>query len=158
VGHSDGGSIGLIHAGARVRPLAGLVTLAAHVMVEDLTVESIAAARRAFEEGELRGRLARHHDDVDATFRLWADVWLSPAFRRWSIEELLPRVGCPVLAIQGEDDEYGTRAQLERIARGVPDAEILELRDCRHSPHRDQPEAVLGAIEAFVDRVAEGKP
>lgn len=156
VGHSDGGSIALICAGAGVRPLSGLVLMAAHVMVEDVTVESIAAARRAFETGDLRARLSRYHADVDATFQGWARIWLHPDFRRWSIEEVLPRVTCPVLAIQGEDDEYGTRAQLDRIAGAVPDAEILELKDCRHSPHRDQPEAVLAALEAFVDRIAEG--
>lgn len=158
VGHSDGGSIALICAGAGARPLTGVVSMAAHVMVEDVTVESIAAARRAYEQGDLRARLARYHADVDATFRGWSDIWLRPDFRRWSIEEFLPRIACPVLAIQGEDDEYGTRAQLDRIAAAVPDAEVLELRDCRHSPHRDQPEAVLAAIEAFVDRIAGARP
>jgi len=157
VGHSDGGSIALICAGAGVRPLAGLVLMAAHVMVEDVTVESIAAARRTYETGDLRSRLSRYHADVDATFLAWSGIWLHPDFRRWNIEEYLPRVACPVLAIQGENDEYGTRAQLERIGGAVRDVEILELKDCRHSPHRDQPEAVLAAIEAFVDRIAEGR-
>ncbi len=157
VGHSDGGSIALICAGARARPLAGVATLAAHVMVEGLTVASIAAARQAYRSGDLRARLARYHSDVDATFQGWTDIWLHPDFRSWSIEDLLPAIACPVLAIQGREDEYGTAAQLERIAAGVPGAEILELADCRHSPHRDQPEAVIAALAGFVERVV-GQP
>jgi pimeloyl-ACP methyl ester carboxylesterase len=154
VGHSDGGSIALIHAGARLRDIAAIVAMAPHVMVEELSVTSIAAARDAYRTTSLRAKLARHHEDVDGVFQGWNDIWLSPAFRSWNIEEYLPRIGCPVLALQGEDDEYGTMEQLERIARGAPDVELLKLPDCRHSPHRDQPEAVVEAITRFVDRVA----
>jgi pimeloyl-ACP methyl ester carboxylesterase len=152
VGHSDGGSIALILAGAGVRPLAGLVLLAAHVMVEDVTVVSIAQARRAWETTDLRSRLSRYHRDVDSAFWGWNDIWLDLAFRGWSIEEFLPGVACPVLAIQGKDDEYGTAEQLRLIAAGVRDAEVLELDRCGHSAHRDNPEAVIAAISGFVDR------
>ena len=153
VGHSDGGSIALIHAGARKRPVAAVVTLAAHVLVEDISVSSIAAAKMAYETTDLRAKLARHHADVDSAFWGWNRIWLDPAFRAWNIEEYLPGIDCPVLAIQGEDDEYGTMEQMRRIGAQVKDVELLELEDCRHSPHRDQPDAVLEAVTRFVDRV-----
>jgi pimeloyl-ACP methyl ester carboxylesterase len=153
VGHSDGGSIALIHAGAG-HPVAGLVLLAPHVMVEDVAIASIAAAKVAFETTDLRARLARHHADPDAAFRGWNDIWLHPDFRSWNIEAYLPRIACPVLAIQGEDDEYGTMEQVLRIERQVRDVDVLALADCRHSAHRDQPEAVIDAITRFLDRVS----
>jgi pimeloyl-ACP methyl ester carboxylesterase len=152
VGHSDGGSIALIHAGSG-HPVAGLVLLAPHVFVEDVSIASIAAAGRAFDRTDLRARLARYHDDVDSAFYGWADIWLHPDFRAWNIEACLPRIACPVLAIQGEDDEYGTMEQVRRIAAQAPDVDVLALADCRHSPHRDQPEAVIDAITRFLDRL-----
>ncbi len=153
VGHSDGASIALVHAGGAGRPVTALVLLAPHVVVEDVSLRSIEAARQAYLETDLRARLARHHADVDSAFWGWNRVWLDPAFRSWNIEEYLPRIRCPVLAIQGTDDEYGTLDQLARLAAVVPDTETLELADCRHSPHRDQPAAVLEAVTRFVDRV-----
>jgi pimeloyl-ACP methyl ester carboxylesterase len=156
VGHSDGSSIALIHAGARVRPVQAIVAMAPHVMVEDLSVASIAAAKRAYETTDLRARLARHHTDVDGAFWGWNRIWLDPAFRDWNIEDYLPGIACPVLAIQGEDDEYGTMAQVQSIRRHVRDADVVALSDCRHSPHRDQPQATQDAITAFVDRVTAG--
>ena len=152
-GHSDGASIALIHAGAARRPVEGLVLMAPHVIVEDLSIESIAAAKVAWRTTDLRDRLARYHDDVDAAFTGWNDVWLSPGFRAWNIEEQVRAVRCPVLAIQGEDDEYGTMEQVERIERLAPDVDLVRLADCRHSPHRDQPDAVLDALVRFVDRL-----
>jgi pimeloyl-ACP methyl ester carboxylesterase len=155
VGHSDGGSIALIHASAhRVK---GLVVMAPHVFVEDLSVRSIAEAKLAFEGTDLPQKLGRYHADAAKTFRGWNDIWLHRDFRSWNIEEVLPRVTCPILAIQGFDDEYGTMAQLEAIARqtGGP-IELLRLADCRHSPHRDQPQVVIEAISRFVDRLDSG--
>ncbi|HEV8233741.1 MAG TPA: alpha/beta hydrolase [Gemmatimonadaceae bacterium] len=154
VGHSDGGSIALIHAGSRIRPVAAVVTLAAHVLVEDISVASIAAAKMAFETTDLRAKLARYHADVDSAFWGWNRIWLDPEFRAWNIEACLPGIACPVLAIQGEDDEYGTMEQMRRIGAQVRDVELVELEDCRHSPHKDQPEAVLDVITRFVDRVS----
>src|SRR4029079_7491933 len=145
LGHSDGGSIALIHAGGSGRAVAGLILLAPHVMVEDISVASIAQARSGYVDGALRARLGRHHDDVDGAFRGWSEVWLNPAFREWSIEEYLPRIECAVLAIQGEDDEYGTMEQVDRIGRAVPHARILKIARCGHSAHRDRPEEVLAA-------------
>ena len=153
VGHSDGGSIALIHAGEAGRRVGGLVLMSPHVFVEDISITSIAAAKVAYETSDLRGKLARYHADVDSAFWGWNRIWLDPDFRRWNIEDCLPRISCPVIAVQGEDDEYGTLEQLARIGRLVADAELLTLKDCRHSPHRDQPEPVIEAITFFVDRV-----
>lgn len=154
LGHSDGGSIALIHAAAAGRPVAGLVLMAPHVLVEDVSIESIAAAKVAWRTTDLRAKLARYHDDVDGAFTGWNDIWLHPDFRDWNIEDLVRDVRCPILAIQGEDDEYGTMDQIERIERLAPDVERVRLADCRHSPHRDQPEVVLEALVRFVDRLA----
>ena len=153
IGHSDGGSIALIFAGSGLRPVTAVVTLAAHVMVEDVSVASIAAAKTAYETTNLRAKLARYHADVDSAFWGWNRIWLAPDFRAWNIEEYLPRIACPVLALQGADDEYGTMEQMRRIGEGVRDVELLALQDCRHSAHKDQPQAVIEAITRFVDRV-----
>ena len=151
-GHSDGGSIALIHAGSG-RAVRGLILLAPHVMVEDMSLRSIEAAKRAYETTGLRARLARYHSDPDSAFRGWNDIWLHPDFRVWNIEEYLPRITCPILAIQGEEDEYGTMEQIERITRTAVRVEALKLKHCGHSPHRDQPEAVIEAVTRFVHRV-----
>lgn len=153
-GHSDGGSIALIHAAQPTAAIAGIIALAPHVKVEELTVASIAAAKVAYETSTLRERLAPYHADVDATFWGWNRIWLDAAFREWNIEALLPSIRVPVLAIQGLDDEYGTLDQLDSLRRAVPGAELLALPDCRHSPHRDQPQAVLAATRRFIDRLA----
>jgi pimeloyl-ACP methyl ester carboxylesterase len=155
-GHSDGGSIALIHAGGSGRAVAGIVALAPHVMVEDLSVASIAAAKVAYATTNLRARLARYHDDVDSAFQGWNDIWLHPSFRAWNIEEYLARIPCGILAIQGEDDEYGSMEQIQRIARMAPDVQLLKLATCRHSPHRDRPEAVLEAVMRSTDRWRAG--
>jgi pimeloyl-ACP methyl ester carboxylesterase len=153
VGHSDGASIALIYAGVHAR-LRGLVLLAPHVFVEDLSIASIAEAKTAFEATDLPCKLARHHRDAARTFWGWNNIWLHPDFRRWNIEEYLSRITCPTLAIQGLDDEYGTMAQVDAIARqSQGPVAILPLPNCRHAAHRDQPKAVLEAITKFV-RVA----
>jgi pimeloyl-ACP methyl ester carboxylesterase len=127
VGHSDGGSIALIHAAAHPERVAGVVAIAPHIMVEPLSIESIERARDAWRTTDLPARLARYHADPESAFGGWNDVWLSPAFRDWSIEAMLARLRCPVLAIQGADDEYGTLAQVEGIRARVPRAEHHEL-------------------------------
>lgn len=151
-GHSDGASIALIYAATYPDKLAGLIVLAPHIFVEDLSVHSIEQAKYAYQATDLRRRLARHHADVDSAFWGWNDVWLDPAFRHWNIEALLPAIRVPVLAVQGHNDEYGTMAQVDDLAARVPQAEVLKLDDCAHSPHRDQPEAVTRATIEFVGR------
>jgi len=154
-GHSDGGSIALICAGGTDTRLAGVIAMAPHVLVEDLSVDSIAKAKVAWQTTDLPARLGKYHADVDAAFRGWNDIWLHPEFRAWNIEEYVPNIVCPVLAIQGEDDEYGTMAQIDRIAAQARDVELVKLADCRHSPHKDQPEAVIAAVGEFVFRILE---
>jgi pimeloyl-ACP methyl ester carboxylesterase len=149
-GHSDGASIALLHAAAFPGRVAGAVVLAPHILVEDLSVASIEKAREAYETTDLRDRLARYHDDPDSAFRGWNDIWLHPGFRGWNIAAELEAIRCPVLAIQGVDDEYGTLAQIHGIAARVPGTTLLELPQCGHSPHRDQPERVISAVQAFV--------
>jgi pimeloyl-ACP methyl ester carboxylesterase len=156
VGHSDGASIALIYAGSTrdiaVRAgLRGLAVLAPHSFCEEISVTSIRAAGKAYADGDLRPRLARYHgDNVDCAFRGWCDAWLDPAFMHWNIEAYLERIAVPVLVIQGEDDEYGTAAQVEVIARRVPaGAKTLVLSGCGHSPQRDQTAATLRALADF---------
>lgn len=149
-GHSDGGSIALLYAAAYPDAVAGVVAAAPHLFVEDVSVTSIAQARTAYLESDLRARLARHHRDVDSAFWGWNDIWLNPAFRAWNIEDALERIACPVLAIQGVDDEYGTLEQVRAIGRRAPQTELLEIPDCGHSPHRDQPATVVQAVARFV--------
>ena len=152
IGHSDGASIALIHAGEGRRPVGGVVAMAPHVFVEDVTVKSIAAAKTTFQSSDLTERLGRYHDDARSTFMGWNDIWLHPDFRRWNIEEYLPGVQCPVLLIQGENDQYGTAAQVEAIARQVcGPVRIVMLPDCAHSPHQSpQKDATVAAIASFV--------
>ena len=151
-GHSDGGSIALLHAALSGRAVRSLVVMAPHVMVEALSIASIAAAKRTYETTDLRTRLARYHDDPDSAFGGWNNIWLHPEFSSWNIEDCLPAIRCPVLAIQGIDDEYGTMEQIDRIARGAVNAqvELVKLRDCGHSPHRDQPDPVIAAVTRFI--------
>lgn len=156
VGHSDGASIALIYASTHPG-MKGLILEAPHVFVEDVSVQSIAAAKRTFESSDLAVRLARHHTDPAKTFYGWNDIWLHPDFRAWNIEEFLPGILCPLLAIQGLDDEYGTMRQIEAIEREVKGTvTLVKLEACGHSPHRDQPEATLAAMVRFIRGVAPG--
>jgi pimeloyl-ACP methyl ester carboxylesterase len=154
LGHSDGGSICILYAATAVQKPRALMLEAPHVLVEDLSVKSIEKIGATYQTTDLPKKLARYHDHVDETFWGWNDIWLDPRFRSWNIEECLSDIACPVLVIQGEDDEYGTLAQMEAIKSRVPGTETLVLQKCGHSPHRDQPEKTLAAITKFVQRVA----
>ena len=156
-GHSDGASIALIFAGAFPEVPAGVIAMAPHEFVEEETLAGISAAKAAWTATDLPHKLARHHADAPRVFAEWNDTWLAPDFRDWSIEEYLPAIRCPVLAIQGEDDEYATMRQIDIIAEQVSDTMLLKLSHCGHSPHRDQPALVLWAADTFVRRVA-GRP
>jgi pimeloyl-ACP methyl ester carboxylesterase len=145
-GHSDGGTIALLHGALRPAHTAGLVVLAPHIRVEDISVASIEQARLAYLNTDLKQRLAKHHADPDSAFWGWNNVWLSAAFRPWHITAELASLTCPVLAIQGLDDEYGTLAQIRGIREVAPQTQLLELPACGHSPHKDQPQAVLDAV------------
>jgi len=149
-GHSDGGSIALLFAARFPGRVAGLIVAAPHIFVEDLSVSSIEQTRLAYLETDLRDKLARHHDDVDSAFWGWNDIWLHPPFREWSIEREIAGLRMPLLALQGVDDEYGTMEQIRGIARQVPHAKLIEIPECGHSPHRDQPDALIRAAVEFV--------
>lgn len=156
IGHSDGGSIALIHGGDAHADCAGIAVMAPHLFVEERSVDGIGNTVFDFEKTDLQKKLARHHRDARRAFYGWADIWRSQEFRSWNIESCLPGLHCPVLAIQGEDDEYAGMAHIDRIAElatNAPEVDLLKLADCRHSPHRDQAEAVAAALTAFVERV-----
>ncbi|MCE9658947.1 MAG: alpha/beta hydrolase [Burkholderiales bacterium] len=147
-GHSDGASIALLHAAGH--PASGVIAVAPHLFVEEVSIRSIERARDAFESSDLRARLARHHADPDSAFRGWNDAWLSPTFRRWNIEAGIERIACPVLAVQGENDEYGTLEQIHAIARRLPKTRLLVIPECGHSPHRDQPALLAREAGRFI--------
>jgi pimeloyl-ACP methyl ester carboxylesterase len=149
-GHSDGGSIALLHAARFAARVSGVIVMAPHVSVEPKAVASIAQARDNYLRTDLKQRLARYHDDVDSAFWGWNDIWLHAPFAHWNIEADVTRIRCPLLALQGVDDEYGTLDQIHAIARRVPHAVLVELPQCGHSPHRDQPERVIDEVVRFV--------
>ena len=152
IGHSDGGSIALIFAAAHRDRVRGVITEAAHVFVEDVTINGIRQAVDLFYTTDLRDRLYKYHKgNTDSMFRAWADTWLAPSFRNWNIEEYLSQITCPVLAIQGEKDEYGTHAQIKSIVRQVAGpAEGLMIPNCGHVPHHQARERVLNEMGRFI--------
>jgi len=156
-GHSDGASIALLHAASGLSIVPALVLEAPHVFVEDITVSAIAQVKASYHVGDFRARLERHHGaNVDPLFDAWAGVWLSDAFRSWNIEDALPHITCPVLAIQGTDDEYGTLRQLAAIQAGLGGSmKPLVLDACRHSPHIDRRQVVEDATVEFLSQVAD---
>jgi pimeloyl-ACP methyl ester carboxylesterase len=158
LGHSDGASIATIYAGSvQDHRIRGLALIAPHFFVEDLSIKSIAEAKTAYAQTDLRERLARHHADVDNAFRGWNDAWLDPGFRAWNITEELAYIRVPILIVQGEDDQYGTSAQIEAAQEECycPVDAVL-LAGARHSPHREAPEAALQAVADFTNRILRG--
>lgn len=154
IGHSDGGSIALIFAGAFPEVPLGIAVMAPHEFVEEITLTGIRSARTVWASTDWPSKLARYHLDAPKVFSDWNDTWLSAAFRDWNIESYLAKIRCPVLAIQGVDDEYATMRQIEVIAEQVPGTQLLKLPDCGHTPQRDQEAAVLAALLAFIRRAS----
>jgi pimeloyl-ACP methyl ester carboxylesterase len=157
-GHSDGASIALLHAARYPASVAGIIVVAPHLFGEDLTIASIEEARvnymRHDDPQGLRSKLARYHADPDSAFWGWNDIWLSPAFRHWNIEREIAAITCPVLAVQGEDDAYGTLEQIYGVHRQVPAAQLLALPQCGHSVHRDQPTILIEHAARFINQTA----
>jgi pimeloyl-ACP methyl ester carboxylesterase len=167
LGHSDGGTIALIHAAQH--PVQACIVMAPHLFVEDISIKAIHAATQAYESGDLRQRLQKFHADVDCAFWQWNDVWLSNEFRSFNIEAECQKITCPLLAIQGMDDPYGTMAQINALGGTSLDFSsqiglypalnmrraLLKLEHCGHSPHRDQPNAVLFAVSQAFPNSAE---
>ena len=154
LGHSDGASIAIIYAGTSPDSPAGMILEAPHVFVEDLSLASIAQARVNFEQTDLPRRLARHHANAESLFWGWNNIWLHSDFRDWNIESFLDRLRCPVLVLQGAQDEYGTIKQVEAIQARIPWASAVILENCKHAPHRDQCEATLSAISQFLRTIS----
>jgi pimeloyl-ACP methyl ester carboxylesterase len=151
VGHSDGASIALIHAGNRT--VGGVVLLAPHVFVEEITLAAIRETRERYRTGDLRERMVRHHDDPDATFSGWCDVWLDPAFRTWTIESEAEGITAPVQLIQGSDDPYGSLDQTDRIEARVRRPVERVVLPGGHSAHLEHSDAVVAAVAGFVQRL-----
>ena len=155
VGHSDGASIAAIYAGGvqdhRVR---GVVMIAPHFIVEDVSVDSIAAIKTVYETTELKSKLSRWHKDVDNAFYGWNGAWLDPEFRKWDISDHLAYIRVPVAILQGVDDQYGTMRQVE-IAQEecYCPVDVTVVPGAAHSPHREAPAATLDAITEFVRAV-----
>jgi pimeloyl-ACP methyl ester carboxylesterase len=157
IGHSDGASIAAIYAGSHQdHRLGGLVLIAPHFFTEDPGIASIEEAHKAYDSGDLRQRLSRWHADVDNAFRGWNGAWLDPEFRKWDITEFLAYIRVPTLIVQGEDDQYGTVAQIEAAERECYcPVEVALLPGAKHSPQREAPEPTLKAISDFVARVGQ---
>jgi pimeloyl-ACP methyl ester carboxylesterase len=155
IGHSDGGSIALIFAAEYPGSVRGLITEAAHVFVEEITLEGIREAVKVYQTTDLKEKLARYHDsNAEGIFRAWCETWLSPEFKHWNIEDCLPGVTCPVLVIQGQDDQYGTEAQVESIATRVTGpAKPLLIPDCAHIPHKEATARVIKEMTEFILRL-----
>ncbi len=138
-GHSDGGSIALLYAARFPDGLSGIVVVAPHIFVEDVTVDGLRTVRDMYLHTDFAARLARYHADGDAVFWGWNNAWLDPGFRSWNIEDEVRKITCPVLALQGEQDEYATLEQIHGIERLAQHARAVPLPECGHVPHRDQP-------------------
>lgn len=155
VGHSDGASIAAIHAGSvQDHRIRGLVLMAPHFFTEPMGLASIEGAREAYESGDLRQKLAKYHAHVDNAFRGWNDAWLDPAFADWNVEEVIAYIRVPVLAIQGVDDRYGTRAQIAALeTQSYNPVDVAMLEGCGHSPHVEQPDRTLALVVEFLARL-----
>jgi pimeloyl-ACP methyl ester carboxylesterase len=152
VGHSDGASIGLLHAATA--PVHGLVVLAPHVFVEEFGLGGVRAARDAYDTGDLRTRMARRHRDPDAAFRNWNDMWLDPAFLDWDLRADLTGIRCPVLAVQGTDDPYGTVAHVEAVRELTSGPVELLVLECGHAPHLEAADDTTAAVLRFLAPLA----
>lgn len=149
-GHSDGASISLIYASLFPERISCVIALAPHIFVEDIAIKGIEKTGELYRVSDMKGRLDRYHDYPDMVFRRWHDIWLSPEFRSWNIENLLSEIHCPILAIQGYDDEYASMAQIDCIKKHLPETEILMIPNCKHSPQKDQPQMVSEAAIKFI--------
>lgn len=152
-GHSDGGTIALLHAAAFPGAVAAIITVAPHVNVEDIGVNRIGRLQQTYDTGALRDKLRHFHADPDGVFWGWSRLWRSDEFRSWNITGVLSQISCPVLAVQGAQDQYGTLEQVQEIRRRVPQTELVVIDNCRHVPHQDQPQVLQDTVTGFLRRV-----
>ncbi len=154
IGHSDGGSISLIYGAQRPSLLKGIITEAAHVFVEPETIAGIRSADKAWEKGVLKGLSKYHGDNTESMFKAWSDIWLSNRFKYWNIENILPSIEVPLLVIQGEDDQYGSVAQVNSIVcKSSGSAQFELIENCGHAPHLEAQPIVLKLMSKFVDQI-----
>lgn len=154
-GHSDGGSIALIGAAKFPKKIKAVITEGAHVFVESITRTGIENAVEIYKKGMLRDKLwAYHGEKTDLVFRLWAETWLSETFKNWDIERFLPKIVCPVLAIQGKKDEYGSLRQIESIVSNVSGNAFRFLPDAGHTPHREKQEETIKEVVRFIQTLS----
>lgn len=149
-GHSDGGSIALLYAARYPERVQAIAVAAPHIFVENITLNGIREVKKIYESSDLASRLGRHHSNPDSVFWNWNDRWLTPPFEQWNIESVLHRIHCPILAIQGVDDEYGTLEQIRGIQRHAAQTRLCIIPDCGHSPHRDQPDTVIAELATLL--------
>ncbi len=153
-GHSDGGSIALLTAALHPKNIAGIVTEGAHVLVEEVTLKGIRAAMHQYQTTDLKSRLEKYHGkNTQALFDAWTLTWTSEMFRDWNIEYCLPQIQCPALIIQGQDDEFGTLDQVERITRQMALAQKLILPKTGHNPHKESPDEVIEHTRNFILKI-----
>jgi pimeloyl-ACP methyl ester carboxylesterase len=157
-GHSDGGSIALLFAAKYPMNTSATVVVAPHIFVEDISIRSITEARMVYQTTDLKSKLSRYHYDADSAFWGWNDIWLNPAFRHWNLTQAIKTITCPLMAVQGLEDEYGTLEQIRGIKRLLPNTQLLELPDCGHSPHKDQPAALVDASVSFIHSLVSTQP
>ena len=156
IGHSDGGSISLIYAGSKfASKLDALIMIAPHVFVEKISVESIKKIQKDFKLGDLRERLARYHmDNLDSVFWGWSNIWVSPSFRKWNIEEYLPQINVPTIVIQGDKDQFGSLSQVNSIIEKTKlEVKYKIIKNCGHSPHLENSGEVLGVLSDFIKKL-----
>lgn len=152
IGHSDGGSIAIIHAGSFSENIIGIITEASHQFIEEVTIAGLRETVRLYGNGRLKELLKKYHGDkTDSMFRGWSDTWLRDEFRTWNIESFLKNISCPFLAIQGEDDQYGTFAQLKSIKDKAKNSELFYVPNCGHIPHLQAKESVLSKMASFIN-------
>lgn len=149
LGHSDGASIAIIFASLFPELCKSLIVLAPHIMVEDITLAGITQAQQSYESGQLQKALAKHHQQAALCFEAWSSIWLSPRFKSWDISHEVSQLQCPVLAIQGLQDQYGTMRQIDQIKEFHSDTILLKLPQCGHSPHKDQTSNVIQSCIHF---------
>ncbi len=152
-GHSDGGSIALIAAGKYPERISAVVVEAAHVFVEEVTLDGIYKAIEAYKTTDLHGRLQKYHGDkVETLFKAWTETWIRSDYRDWNIEKLISQITCPILFVQGETDEYGTLEQVEKTIRQVGGrAEKYIIPNVGHSPHKEVPELIIACVSHFIN-------
>jgi pimeloyl-ACP methyl ester carboxylesterase len=153
IGHSDGGSIALIFAAEYPERVRGIITEAAHVFVEEITLQGIREALEVYNSTDLKQKLARYHgDNTEKIFRAWHETWLQPEFKSWDIQDCLAKITCPILVIQGVEDQYGTAAQVEAINNQVTgQSKVLLIPNCAHIPHKEAKNRVAQEMTEFIN-------